>query len=88
MSTAFPKMLMVMLNSGGDAGAGSGAKPIAPKPPKVARGSAGGNDAAPPLPAPPAASSPQAQSLKLAWKAGVPFCAQCEAAKVAPPGDA
>ena len=54
MSTAFPKMLMLMLNSGGDAGVGWGAKPIAPKLPKVARGSAGRTDAAPPRPAPPA----------------------------------
>lgn len=83
----FIKGTMVMLNSGGDAGAGSGAKPIAPKLPKAPRGSVGGTDAAPPRPAPPVASSPQAASLKLAWKAGAPFCAQCEAAKLAQGGD-
>jgi type VI secretion system secreted protein VgrG len=77
----FIKGAMVMLNSGGDGGSGSGAAPIAPKPPKAARSSAGGTDAAPIRPPAPAAPSPQAASLKLAWKAAAPFCAQCEAAK-------
>lgn len=82
----FIKGTMVKLNSGGDGGAGSGAAPILPKPPKAPRSSAGGTDAAPIRPPPPVAPSPQAAALKLAWKAGAPFCAQCEAAKQAQGG--
>jgi type VI secretion system secreted protein VgrG len=82
----FIKGSMVMINSGGDGGAGSGAAPIAPKPPKAPRSSKGGTAAAPMQPTTPAPPSPQAASLKLAWKAGAPFCAQCEAAKQAQEG--
>jgi type VI secretion system secreted protein VgrG len=80
-SGVYIKGMLVHLNSGGAAGSGSGASPIAPKLPKAPRSSAGGTDPAPIRPPPPVAPSPQAASLKLAWKAGAPFCAQCEAAK-------
>jgi type VI secretion system secreted protein VgrG len=86
-SGVYVKGMMVNLNSGGAAGSGSGASPIAPKLPKAPRGSSGGADAAPVRPPPPVAPAPQAASLKLAWKAAAPFCAQCEAAKKAQDAD-
>ena len=81
-SGVFIKGAMVTVNSG-DGDAGSGAAPIAPKPPRAPRTSKGGADVKPVKPTPPAAYSPQALRLKLAWTARVPFCAQCEAAKLA-----
>ena len=75
------KGVMVNINSGGAAGSGAGSSPVAPKDAKAPRGSEGGSDEKPVKPQAPAAYSPQAAALKLAWKAGVLFCAQCEAAK-------
>jgi type VI secretion system secreted protein VgrG len=72
---------MVFVNSGGSAGAGSGASPLAPKPPKRPRGAKGGSDMVPARPSPPAAYSPQAMALKLAWQAATPVCEQCQAAQ-------
>jgi type VI secretion system secreted protein VgrG len=77
------KGALVQINSGGAAGSGAGAAPIAPKEAKQPRTSQGGTDPAPVAPAAPASYSPQAASLRLAWKAGAPFCAQCEAAAAA-----
>jgi type VI secretion system secreted protein VgrG len=72
---------MVFVNSGGSAGSGSGASPLAPKPPKRPRGAKGGSDMVPARPSPPAAYSPQAMALKLAWQAATPVCEQCQAAQ-------
>jgi len=84
---------MVMINSGGAAGSGSGSSPTAPaapqapdlpKPPKEAgTAEAGKVDEAPPAPKPPKATkfSPQATTLKSAAGDGTPFCEECEKAK-------
>ena len=86
-SGVYVKGTMVNLNSGGAAGSGSGASPIAPKLPKAPRSSDGGTDVAPVLIPPPAAVSPQAASLKLAWQAGRPTCEKCAAAMHAKDAD-
>ena len=87
----FIKGTMVMLNSGGAAGSGSGANPDAPKEPKEADKANAGERVAPPKPVPPLkpgsgsqtamsvkSSSQAAQVLKKAAKEGTPFCEVCE----------
>jgi type VI secretion system secreted protein VgrG len=74
----FIKGTMVMVNSGGSAGSGTGASPIAAKDGKDAMTSDGGTPIAKPTPpGPPAAFSPQASSFKLAAATGAPFVAPC-----------
>jgi type VI secretion system secreted protein VgrG len=68
---------MVMINSGGAAGAGSGASPHPPKDPKEAdKAEAGEKSQPPPAAKPPAAVtfSPAALALKQAAQTGTPFC--------------
>jgi len=76
----FIKGTMVMINSGGAAGSGSGASPIAPKPPREAAKSQGGETGEPP-PAPqppkPTTFSPQAVVFQEAAQSGAPVCAIC-----------
>lgn len=67
---------MVMINSGGAAGSGSGSSPEAPKEAKEADTANPGDKIAPPTPPPPAkpkSYSQQAQALQNAAKAGTPF---------------
>lgn len=84
---------MVMINSGGSAGSGSGASPDTPKLPKEAakttHGSATAVDAKPKYTPPTLAlsSHPVAQQLKEAYQNGTPFCEQCEAARKAAAAD-
>lgn len=75
----FIKGTMVMVNSGGSAGSGSGAGPIAAKAATEAIKSAGGKKDDPPK-ARPAVTlfSAQATSFKTAAVTGAPFCAVCE----------
>jgi type VI secretion system secreted protein VgrG len=74
----FIKGTMVMVNSGGSAGTGTAASPIAPKDGKLAMTSEGGSAiTAPTPPSPPTAFSPQASSFKLAAVTGAPFVAPC-----------
>lgn len=73
----FVKGTMVMLNSGGAAGSGSGSNPTAPKDPKEAdNADPGQNTRVPPAPAPPAPLSygPLAGIMKQAAASGAPFC--------------
>lgn len=86
----FIKGTMVMINSGGAAGSGSGCSPAAPAEPTEADKAEPGEKldapvAKPPPPKPSAsgAPSPQATVLKEAAKSGVPFCEKCEAARAA-----
>jgi len=75
---------MVMINSGGAAGAGSGCSPDAAKIPKEADTAEPGEVSEPPKPSKPpepVVFSSQAMVLKQAAKDGTPFCEQCEAAK-------
>jgi type VI secretion system secreted protein VgrG len=68
---------MVMINSGGAAGAGAGASPQSPKDPKEAdKAEAGEKSKPPPAAQPPPATtfSPAALALKQAAQAGTPFC--------------
>ena len=75
----FIKGTMVMVNSGGSAGSGSGAAPIAPKDPKEAMSSAGGTLSEPPKArTKPTTYSAQATTFKSAAKSGTPFCAVCQ----------
>lgn len=75
----FIKGTLVMINSGGSAGSGSGAAPIAPKEPKKAMSSAGGEKSAPPKTrVKPKTYGPQASTFKTAAKTGTPFCAVCQ----------
>ncbi len=86
----FIKGTMVMINSGGAAGSGSGASPIAPKAPREAdKGQGGETGAAPPASQPPKPKSfsPQAVAFQEAAASGVPFCAQCAAAAAAAAGN-
>ena len=69
---------MVMINSGGAPGVGSGSTPQSPTEPKEADTAAPGKDKG--LPASSGSTSPQAQALKEASKSGVPFCEKCEEA--------
>jgi len=72
---------MVMINSGGAAGSGSGVSPESPKPPKEADTGRPGevsNVAPPPVrPPKPVTYSPQALVLKQAAVSGTPFCKVC-----------
>jgi type VI secretion system secreted protein VgrG len=73
----FIKGTMVMINSGGAAGSGSGASPQAPQAPKEAAKSKGGGETVAPTRTKPAAYSPQANMFKLAADSGTPFCEVC-----------
>ncbi|MBL8473002.1 MAG: type VI secretion system tip protein VgrG [Rhodocyclaceae bacterium] len=77
----FIKGSMVMVNSGGAAGSGSGASPDAAEPAKDAKASERGEKITPAKPETPPGYSPQAQSLKLAEQTGAPFCAVCQGLK-------
>ncbi len=73
----FIKGTMVMINSGGSAGSGSGANPTAPEPPhEVKPGEATQVAPPPPPPRPPRPTeySPAAAVLKQAAQSGAPFC--------------
>jgi type VI secretion system secreted protein VgrG len=68
---------MVMINSGGAAGSGSGASPDTPKDPQEADKAEGGQKDAPPPPPPPrtaAVYSPAALAMQRAARSGTPFC--------------
>jgi type VI secretion system secreted protein VgrG len=72
---------MVMINSGGAAGSGSGCSPQAPKPPTEADMAKPGEKAElrkPDPPPKPTIYSPAALVLKQAAVAGTPFCEICE----------
>ena len=76
----FVKGTMVMLNSGGAAGSGSGSNPDAPKPPKEADTANPGDRVSLPPPVPPLSPksySQQAQALQNAAVSGTPFCKIC-----------
>jgi type VI secretion system secreted protein VgrG len=76
----FIKGTMVMLNSGGMAGSGAGAKPGSPKDPLEADDAIPGEKPKmPPPKAPPVAStySPAAMVMKQAAESGTPFCEIC-----------
>ncbi len=74
----FIKGTMVMVNSGGSAGSGTAAQPIAPKDAKEAMTSEGGAVIDKPTPpTAPTAFSPQADSFKLASATGAAFVAPC-----------
>ncbi len=75
------KGTMVLINSGGAAGSGSGASPAVPKDPKEADKAVPGSKT--PLPPPPPPLKPKvfsqsAMTLKQAAKDGTPFCAICK----------
>ena len=93
----FIKGTMVMINSGGAAGSGSGCSPEGPAEPTEADKADPGEKLAAPKPQSPPPSkpnvatsvspaSPQATALKEAAKTGVPFCEKCEAARRAQAG--
>jgi type VI secretion system secreted protein VgrG len=68
---------MVMINSGGAAGTGSGSSPDTPKDPKEADKAESGEKSKPPPAAPPRAPvtfSPAALVMKQAAQTGAPFC--------------
>ncbi len=72
---------MVMINSGGSAGSGSGAAPIAPTAPREADNSVGGardDAAAKPAPPEPTEFGPQATMFKEAAASGTPFVEMCD----------
>jgi type VI secretion system secreted protein VgrG len=73
---------MVLINSGGAAGSGSGVSPDTPKPPKEADKAKPGelSNVPPPAVRPPRplTYSPQALVLKQAAQSGTPFCKVCE----------
>lgn len=80
----FIKGTMVMLNSGGAAGSGSGANPDAPKEAKEADKAKAGERVAPPKPLPPVKPlnySQAAMVLKKAHKEASPFCEVCSRKK-------
>ena len=73
----FVKGTMVMLNSGGAAGSGSGSKPSPPQEPKEADTANPGDRLPlqlPPKPVPPVKFSQQAQAMQNAAVSGTPFC--------------
>jgi type VI secretion system secreted protein VgrG len=76
---------LVMINSGGAAGAGSGCSPDAPKAPKEADTAEPGQKVEPPTAAPitPARAAPSVQAavLRQAATTGTPFCEKCEEAR-------
>jgi type VI secretion system secreted protein VgrG len=72
----FIKGMMVMINSGGAAGSGSGSNPTAPQMPKEADTANPGDrikQMPPPPPAPPVSFSQQARALQNSAKEGTPF---------------
>lgn len=74
------KGTMVLINSGGAAGSGSGSSPETPKEPKPADTANPGErikSPKPPPPMKPTSYSQQAQSLINAAQSGTPFCAIC-----------
>lgn len=77
---------MVFINSGGNAGTGSGSSPAAPKAPMEADRAKPGEKGAPPSTrvmqdsVPSRGASPQATALKEAARTGMPFCEKYEAA--------
>ena len=73
----FIKGTMVMLNSGGAAGSGSGASPQPPTAPKEPAASQGGQVTQAPTKQKPTTYSPQAQMFKMAAESGTPFCEVC-----------
>lgn len=80
-SGIFIKGAMVMINSGGAAGSGSGAKPETPKPPKEADKAEEGSlskpvPRKPPIPA--MTFSPLGLVMLQAAQSGVPFCEICQ----------
>ena len=80
---------MVMINSGGAAGAGSGCSPDAAKLPKEADTAEPGQVSKPPKPRKPpkpVTFSSQAKVMKRAAEDGTPFCEKCEAARKAQSG--
>jgi type VI secretion system secreted protein VgrG len=75
---------LVMINSGGAAGTGSGASPVPPEEAQAAHGSYGGSSTAPPKkykPTPykykPSAWKPQSRMFQQAAESGTPFCEIC-----------
>jgi type VI secretion system secreted protein VgrG len=77
----FVQGTMVMINSGGAAGSGSGSSPEAPGQPKEADNAQTGQVSQPPPPPParePVTFSPAALALKQAAQQGAPFCEVCE----------
>ncbi len=71
------KSAMVMVNSGGSAGSGTGASPQAPKDAKEAMTSEGGSPASDPVAPPkPTAFSPKASSFLVAAKTGAPLVSE------------
>ena len=73
------KGALVMINSGGAAGSGTGASPISAKAAKEAIKSSGGHkDAVPPARPAPKSYGPQASSFLTAAQTGAPFCAVCQ----------
>jgi type VI secretion system secreted protein VgrG len=68
----------ILMNSGGAAGAGSGASPEPPKQPREADRAEPGAQAQ--LPPPAVSPSPQALALRTAAQRGLPFCEKCAAA--------
>lgn len=68
---------MVMINSGGAAGSGSGAAPQSPRDPTEADDAKGGEKSVPPPPPPPlkpTSYSPAALTMQQAARSGTPFC--------------
>ena len=81
---------MTKINSGVGAGSkatGSGASPGAPKPPREAGTSKGGEEKPAPTPVPPEKYSPQAKMFDMAAQNGTPFCEICDCPP-APPAPA
>jgi type VI secretion system secreted protein VgrG len=81
---------MTKINSGVGAGSkatGSGASPEAPKPPREAGTSKGGEEKPAPAPVPPEKYSPQAKMFDMAAQNGTPFCEICDCPP-APPAPA
>jgi type VI secretion system secreted protein VgrG len=81
---------MTKVNSGVSAGSkatGSGASPEAPKPPREAGTSKGGEEKPAPAPVPPEKYSPQAKMFDMAAQNGTPFCEICDCPP-APPAPA
>lgn len=75
---------MVMVNSGGSAGSGSGSTPVTPEAPAEADKAKPGGIAPPPISKvqdKPKSFSPQVAVLKEAARTGTPFCEKCEVTK-------
>jgi type VI secretion system secreted protein VgrG len=74
----FIKGTMVMVNSGGSAGSGSGAAPKTPKAAAKARDSKGGTDKAAQAKPQKRPVTPKVAALQSARRSSVPFCEICE----------